>query len=261
MGFERRHLGGRAYALVSSTLEDLGFLAAFSERGGGASREPFSSLNVSYSVGDDPLAVASNRARLTDGLGIPAFAVAGLVHGAKLSAVGRKRAGAGFDDPDGVVGGADGLFTASSGIAVAVTTADCVPLVLASPGEGRVTVVHAGWRGIASGIVQRAAALFVQPQDVRVAIGPSIGPCHYEVGEDVAIAVAAASEAGAVTERRRGKRYVDLAATALAILRADGIGKVEEAGICTACEGRRFFSHRRDGTTGRHAALAMRLPR
>ncbi len=260
MGFERRHLGDRAYALVSSTLEDVGFLAAFSERTGGSSADPFASLNVSFTVGDDPRSVAANRRRLAGGLMASPFAVAGLVHGPRIHPVGRKRAGAGFDGPGGVVAGSDGLYTSTPGISLAVTLADCVPLVMASPSEGRVAVVHAGWRGMAAGIIQRAAALFAEPREVRVAIGPSIGPCHYEVGEDVALAVAAASAAGAVTERRGGRLYLALLGTARGVFRAAGIRRVEDTGLCTACEGRRFFSHRRDGRTGRQAAVAMRLP-
>lgn len=260
MGFERRHLGGRAYALVASNLEDVGFLAAFSERTGGSSSDPFASLNVSFTVGDDPLSVAANRRRLADGLMVSPFAVAGLAHGPRIRAVGRKRAGAGFEGPRGVVARSDGLYTSSPGVSLAVTLADCVPLVMASPSEGRLALVHAGWRGIAAGLVERAAGLFGERREVRVAIGPAIGPCHYEVGEDVALAVAAASEAGAVTERRAGHLYLDLVGTARRVLRAAGIRRVEDTGLCTACERRRFFSHRRDGRTGRQAAVAVRLP-
>ena len=92
-----------------------------------------------------------------------------------------------------------------------------------------------------------------------MAIGPAIGPCHYEVGEDVAAVVAAASEAGAATERRRGRVFLDLPGTAHATLRALGIRRVDVAGLCTACEPRRLFSHRRDGPrTGRQALVAVR---
>ena len=261
MGFERRHLGGRAYALVSIELERAAALAAFSERTGGSSAAPFEGLNVSFSVGDAAESVLANRRRIADGLCTPPFAVAGLVHGAKLARVGAKRAGAGFADPDEVVAGADGLLTSSAGVSIAVTTADCVPLVMTSPQEGTVAVVHAGWRGFAAGIVARAAALFERSSEVRVAIGPAIGPCHYEVGEDVALAVAAGSEAGAVTGTRRdGRISLDLVATAHAVLRSSGVRRVEDTGLCTVCEPRRFFSHRRDGRTGRQAAIAMRLP-
>ena len=143
---------------------------------------------------------------------------------------------------------------------IAIQTADCMPLVLASSEEPLITVVHAGWRGFAAGIVEAGANLFGNPKTVRAAIGPTIGPDHYEVGEDVALAVSAGSSAAAVTETRDGKLFLDLPATAKRVLRAAGVTKVEDTGLCTACEPDRFFSHRRDGVTGRQVAVAMRRP-
>ena len=197
---------------------------------------------------------------MIEGLDVPAFATAEQVHGANAVRVGAKRAGAGFDDLESRIPRTDALFTASSGLPLAVLTADCMPLVFASPAAGVVAVVHAGWRGIAAGILARAAALFDDPADLRVAIGPAIGPDHYEVQADVALAVASASEAGAVTQQKGGKLHLDLPATAKAHLKQLGVRKVEDAGLCTACERTRFFSHRRDrGTTGRQAGIALRL--
>lgn len=259
MSFERRELGGGVRALVSTELGQLGVLAAFSERAGGLSEAPYASLDLSFSVGDDPGRVAGNRERLTGGLEVGPFAVAGLVHGSKIVRIGPKRAGAGYEGPGSAVGGCDGLATASSGLPMLVTTADCVPLVFASSSEKTVAVVHAGWRGMAAGIVSRGAALFARPADVRVAIGPAIGPCHYEVGDDVALAVAAASDAGARTERRGGKLFLDLVGSAKGMLESAGVREVTDTGLCTVCEAERFFSHRRDGTTGRQGALAVRL--
>lgn len=259
MAFERRALGKRGSVLVSTDLERAGFLAAFTERSGGASPKPYHSLNLSLATEDDPGRVGANRRRVVEGLGIPPFATAEQVHGARIVRLGAKRAGAGFDDPSTRVPGADALATRSAGIPLAVLVADCLPIVMASPVEGTVAVIHAGWRGLAAGIVRRATALFEDPGEVRAAIGPAIGPDHYEVGEDVALAVAAASEAGAVTARRSGRIYLDLAGTARAVLRASGVRRLDDAGVCTACESRRFFSHRRDGPTGRQAAVAMRL--
>lgn len=258
MAFDRRRIGHRGYALVSRALEEAGFLAAFSERTGGVSEGPYRSLNLSLSVGDDPARVGENRSRLAGGLAVRPFALGEQAHGARLVRVGSGRAGAGFHGGPPLAG-ADGLVTASVGVALGVLVADCLPVVLASPAEGLVAVIHVGWRGLAAGIVQRAASLFERPRDVRVAIGPAIGPCHYEVGEDVALAVAAGSEAGAVTERRGGRRYLDLLETARLVLRARGLRRVEGTGLCTACHPNRFFSHRRDGVTGRQAGVAVRL--
>jgi purine-nucleoside/S-methyl-5'-thioadenosine phosphorylase / adenosine deaminase len=259
MGFQRRQLGDRAHALVSSDLEDIGVLGAFTERGGGDSSAPFDSLNASFSVGDDPAAVRANRRRIVEGLGVPPFAIAALVHGDYLVRVGSKRAGAGFEDPAESIAGADGLLATGVGVSLAVTSADCVPLVFASPSEPTIAVVHAGWQGFAAGIIARTAAAFERTSDLHVAIGPAIGPCHYEVGEDVALAVASGSDAGAVASRREGRTVLDLVATARGILKAAGVRRIEDTGLCTACEGRRFYSHRRDGASGRQAAVAMRL--
>jgi len=258
-GFERRALGGGGHALVSLSLERAGFLAAFAERTGGSSAAPFHSLNVSFSVGDDPDAVAANRRRVIQAFDMASFAVPGLVHGTTILPVGPARAGDGFRGPADLLRAADGLHTKRAGLPLAGFSADCVIAMMAAPTEGRVALVHAGWRGMGAGILQRAASLFRDRGQVMVAIGPAIGPCHYEVGEEVVGAVAAASPAGAVTERRSGRLYLDLVATTGAILGEMGIRQVEDTGLCTACEGGRFFSYRQEGSTGRHLALAMKL--
>jgi YfiH family protein len=259
MAFDAREPVPGLRLLVPTGLERAGVLAAFSGRAGGVSQGPYRSLNVGFGVGDDPAAVRANRRRLAAALSLDAFAVAGLVHGARLARVGPRRAGAGFADPGGRIRGADGLLATAAGLAVAVTCADCLPVVLA-PGDGRsVAVVHAGWRGIAAGILQRAVAALGRPDELRAAIGPAVRPCHYEVGEDVARAVARGAEGRAVTSRRGGRIALDLVATAARALRLLGVRRVEVADLCTACHPDRFFSHRRDGTTGRQAAIAVRL--
>jgi copper oxidase (laccase) domain-containing protein len=111
--------------------------------------------------------------------------------------------------------------------------------------------------GLAGGILDRAVDLFAEPRTAAAAVGPAIGPCHYEVGDDVAGAVAAGSPSGAVRRRIRGAVFLDLPATAVAVLRARGVRSVEVAEVCTACQGDRFFSHRREGVTGRQGAVAM----
>jgi YfiH family protein len=259
VAFERRELGDEIRAIVSEPLERMGVLAAFLERTGGASAAPYDTLDVSLSVGDEQMAVMENRRRICERLDIPAYSLVEQVHGTKIVRVGAKRAGAGFEPGSPPVGRADGMTTSSERLPMAIQTADCMPLVLASSEEPLVAIVHAGWRGFAGGIVDTAAALFADPKGVRAAIGPTIGPDHYEVGEDVALAVSAGSSAGAVTETRDGKLFLDLPGTAKRILRAAGVTRVEDTGVCTACEPKRFFSHRRDGVTGRQVAIAMRL--
>ncbi|HEX9892005.1 MAG TPA: peptidoglycan editing factor PgeF [Actinomycetota bacterium] len=255
---DRRPLGD-GHALFSPLLEGAGFLAAFTERTGGESPPPFESLNLGLRTEDRPARVLANRRRVIQALDVPPFAVAEQVHGAEVARVGDKRAGAGFEDHDEALPGADALTVTRPGLPVAVLTADCLPIALASEAEGRLVAVHAGWRGLAAGIPDRALTAFEDPEGVVAVIGPAIGPCHYQVGEDVALAVASGSEAGAVVERREDGLFLDLAGTARKILRGAGVRKVEVAGECTAHLPERFFSHRRDGETGRQALVAMRL--
>jgi polyphenol oxidase len=256
---ERRTLSRGVHAVVSTVLERKGFLAAFTERGGGVSEPPYQSLNLGFHSGDRPEDVAENRRRAVKALEVPEFASAEQVHGAEMVRVGDKRAGAGFREPGGAIAGADALAVTRDRLPVAVLVADCLPIALASSKEGRLVVVHAGWRSLAAGILGRAVEAFDQPTGVVAAIGPAIGPCHYEVGEEVALAVAAGSPAGVVTERRGGRLFLDLPGTAARALRAAGVRSIDLGGICTADDPRRFYSHRREGTTGRQALIAMRV--
>lgn len=244
---------------MPGNLEAEGFLVSFTERTGGVSEGPYASLNLAFRTGDERPRVLTNRARLRTALRIAEFAVPRQVHGTHLISVGRTRAGLGFAK-SGTRLEADALSVSLRRTPVAVLTADCVPLALVSPSERRAVVVHAGWRGLAAGIVGRALRTFAKPTGVLAAIGPAIGACHYEVGADVALAVSGGSEAGAVVRRRDGRLFVDLAATVRRSLRVDGVRSIEDADICTACEETRFFSHRRDGRrTGRQALIAMRM--
>jgi len=186
------------------------------------------------------------------------FALVRQVHGARIVRAGRRRVGAGFEDPSTALGNADAIVTSSSGVALGVLAADCVPVVLADPAAGQLAVVHAGWRGVAQGVLGSAVGAFPNPSEVRAAVGPAIGPDHYEVGEDVATAVSAMAPGGAVTTRSRSRLLLDLPATVSTILGALGVRSIEREEVCTACEPDRFFSHRRDGVTGRQAVVAMR---
>jgi YfiH family protein len=254
---ERRQLGNGTHALVSATLEGNGILAAFTERTGGVSAAPYDTLNLGLRTKDSPRRVVENRRRITEALGVPPFATGQQIHGDHLVRVGKRRAGAGFEQPGEALPRADALAVRRRGIPVAVLVADCLPIALGSPNERLLLVVHAGWRGLAAGILARAIGAFERPSEVRAAIGPAIGPCHYEVGDDVAAAVAAGSAVGAVSERRGGRRFLDLPRTAGEVLRAAGVRWVEISELCTACHQGRFFSHRRDGPTGRQALVAM----
>jgi polyphenol oxidase len=137
---------------------------------------------------------------------------------------------------------ADGQVTSAAGVAAIVLTADCLPVALAGP--ERVGMVHAGWRGLAAGVIEEGVRA---TGAVAAAIGPGIGPCCYEVGDDVRAVFGTA------------ERTLDLKAIARARLEAAGVGEIHDCGLCTACDAERFFSHRRDrGVTGRQAGLAWR---
>lgn len=256
---ERRILDQGVAAVVSSRAEADGFLVAFTERSGGISRGEFSSLNLGMETGDDPERVAKNRHRACAALGIHTFTRAEQPHRAKVQRVGPRQVGAGFADSADAVPDADGLVTSSRNVPLAVLVADCVPLALTAPGRGAFAVVHAGWRGVAAGIIRAALARFGDTPDVRATIGPAIGPDHYEVHEDVAIAVSAASPAGARTRRANGRVLLDLPGTVALILTELGVRSIDRAEECTACEKDRFFSYRRDGRTGRQALIARRM--
>jgi polyphenol oxidase len=242
---------------VAPGLERRGVLAAFTERTGGVSEPPFRSLNLGFRTGDDPSRVRRNRRRAARALAVPHLTVARQVHGVRAVRVGPVRAGRGFLDPNDTLPAADVLATRRDRVVLATLVADCLPVVMAS--DQLVVTVHAGWRGLAAGVLDRAARLFPDPGRVAAAVGPAIGPCHYEVGAEVAEAVATGSSSGAVRVRRQGKIFLDLPGTALRVMKGAGIGHVEVAEDCTACQPDRFFSHRRDGRTGRQGAVAMRM--
>ena len=247
---ERRRFPGDIQALVSSELERRGFLAAFTERTGGASEGQYASLNLGAQTGDAPAAVVENRRRLTESLGIGELTTSRQVHGTGLVHV---------DGGGGDLGEADALMTSRRSVPLAIMTADCVPLALASDREGRLAAVHVGWRGLAAGLVQIVARSFEVPDEVVAAIGPAIGPCHYEVGPEVVGAVRRGTHGLISLGRIEDRTSLDLPATVEGVLRREGVAAIDRAETCTACEPLRFFSHRRDGPTGRQALVAVRV--
>jgi YfiH family protein len=256
---DRRFLTHDLPVLVPSSLERAGFLVAFTERNGGASAGRFRSLNLGRRTGDRISLIVENRRRVAEAMGVPPFTFVEQVHGAGVAEITDDLGGRGFDPADDAIPGADALWSRSRGTALAVMAADCLPIAVASPVEGILMLVHAGWRGLAAGLLQAAMARFADPGVAKAAIGPAIGSCHYRVGAEVIAAVDRGSGGAAVWVSRDGHPYLDLAATAAGALRATGVTEVEAAGECTACHPERFFSHRRDGPTGRQAAVAMKL--
>jgi polyphenol oxidase len=225
-----------------------GARAVFTTRRGGFSQGPYASLNLGRFTDDDRGAVERNRESLQRALEVR-FAYGRQVHGSRVMTA---------DEPpveDGSMPAeADGQATAHTGVAPMVLTADCLPVAIA--GEGAVAVVHAGWRGLAAGVVGEGVAALRSlgaAGALEAAIGPGAGPCCYEVGEEVHETFTAGYGASA----RRG-RNLDMKAVAREQLRRAGVDAVHDAGLCTICsDPALFFSHRRDrGITGRQAGIA-----
>jgi hypothetical protein len=227
--------------------------ACVTTRSGGDSAPPYASLNLGLSTGDAPEVVGANRARVRAALGIDALPLHHLsqVHGDRIWAI-----------PDPQAREGDGMWTATPGQVLAVGVADCVPAFVWDERTRRVALVHAGWRGTAAGILGGALRQFVatgaRPADLRVSLGPCIGPCCYTVQADVAshFDPAAVRHEGATLhlDLRHANR-LQAAAAGLAAPHIDA------APPCTGCNTETFFSHRRQGPrTGRMWALAWIRP-
>lgn len=250
---------------------DPGIRAIFTTRRGGQSEGPFASLNLSLRVGDAGPAVLDNRRRAGRwvGFGLDETVWAEQVHGGEVAVVGQEQRGRGARTAADAVAGVDALLTQEAGVALAMGVADCVPILLAAPGWGWIGAVHAGWRGtavrVAERAVQRLGAAGVRPDAVFAAIGPSIRSCCYEVDQPVIDRLrAAAPDARAWTPGRPGHFQLDVAAINRDQLREAGIpaDHIETVDRCTSCEPETFFSHRRDrGRTGRLGAFIGRWPR
>jgi polyphenol oxidase len=252
--------------LVADDLLGRGVVAAFSGRTGGSSAGPHQSLNLGLRVGDDLRRVLSNRRRVATVLGLAGlpWALARQVHSATVLRVGRAALGQGPPEAKPPVGEGDGLVTAEPGLVLVVLTADCAPVLLADPAAGVVGAVHAGWRGLAAGVVEAGVAaltaLGADPAATVALVGPAVGACCYEVGADVRAAVGDRYPAAPATTRD-GRPSLDPAAAAAEALAGAGVGEVRVAGECTYDLDERFFSHRRDrGVTGRQAGLIALVP-
>jgi YfiH family protein len=222
--------------------------AAMTTRTGGVSSGRYASFNLATHVGDDLAAVAENRRRLREALDLPSEPHwLEQVHRADVVVI-----------PGKSPGSADGVVSFTRGAVCAVLVADCLPVFLASRDGRRVGLAHAGWRGLAAGIVEATVRkLDCDPRDLVAWLGASIGPTAFEVGDDVRNAFVAV-DTGSAAHFRTGhadRYFADLPALARRRLRAAGVTDVHGSGHCTVSEPARFYSHRRDGRTGRMAAL------
>lgn len=248
-------------------------------RGGGVgvSLAPFDQFNLGARCGDDPISVAANRASLTKLLDLPSTPIwlnqvhGTGVHGAFPQATRRSAGRRDGDDsttsiaPSGAPKEvpscepvADAAVTSDSNTVLAILTADCLPVLFCAKDGSEIAAAHAGWRGLAAGVLQNTLEAMRTPSDrVMVWLGPAAGPLAYEVGEEVRAAFVdcdtAAASAFAAT--RPGHWLCDLPALARQRLQAAGINDIYGGQHCTISDPHRFFSHRRDGRSGRMASL------
>jgi polyphenol oxidase len=229
-------------------------------RSGGTSSGVYASLNLGSHVGDDDAAVAENRRLLGRAAGLPAEPCwLRQVHGSKVADLDAPPSAA----PLAPQPGQDAAITRQRGRVCAILTADCMPVLFASADGGLIGAAHAGWRGLAAGVLEEGVralaevggASAARPRgelggegEIRALIGPGAGPCCYEVGEEVHAAFGGAGRVGA--------RNIDLAGLARERLCAAGVRRVESVGVCTICD-ERLYSHRREGErAGRQAGIA-----
>jgi YfiH family protein len=226
------------------------YAVAFTTRVGGVSDGAFESLNLGALTDDDPLNVVENRRLACEAVGADAATatMAWQHHGAEV----RQAEPRGVVTPGTQFDRCDGLWSDRPGQAMMLVTADCLPIALgrANGSKPALSVLHVGWRGLLAGIVAQGANALGGGQ-LTAAIGPGIGPCCYEVGEEVREPFRAAYGGEVVTDGR-----LDLWSAAEQALRAAGCDEVERTDLCTYCHPELFFSHRRDrGRTGRQGVV------
>jgi YfiH family protein len=223
----------------------------FTTRQGGVSEGPYESLNLGILTGDDPECVTENRRRAADQAGVPPERVAmgWQVHGSDLREwTGAPPLGTYAAPATVATDKVDGHLTREPGIGLLVLVADCYPVAV-SDGE-QVAMLHCGWRPLAGGIIEKAVGRFTGAP--AAAVGPGIGGCCYEVGDEVL-------EAFSDIEEAASGRMLDLRAVISAQLAAAGVSDVQHVDRCTGCSPDLYFSHRRDsGVTGRQAGIIVR---
>jgi polyphenol oxidase len=228
-----------------------GVVAGTTLRVGGVSRGPYASLNLGAHAGDDPEAVRTNRRRFVEACGLPAEPPwLRQVHGTHVVAEGAEP-----DQP------ADAIVSDRPGAVCAVLTADCLPVVFASGDGGEIAAAHAGWRGLAAGVLEAAVAALTAPaKDVLAWLGPAISQAAFEVGGEVreVFVQGDPGAAGCFRQNERGRWQADLYGLARLRLERCGVTQVFGGGRCTFGEPDAFFSYRRDGQCGRLATFVYR---
>jgi YfiH family protein len=243
-------------------------IARFTTRLDGVSEAPYTSCNLGLHVGDNPEHVVENRARIGAALGIPleAWVAGDQVHGATVTVVTEELKGRGARELASLLPATDALVTDVPGIGLTTYAADCVPLLFAAEDVQAIGCAHAGWQGtvkkIAANTVRTLAAEYgADPAQIKVWIGPSIGPCCYEVDERVAEQVRDAFPADhpqLLTPNANGRWQLDLWLCNVLALQEAGVRltNIRREDACTSCRVDTYFSHRKEaGKTGRHAGI------
>ena len=219
-----------------------------STRIGGCSKSPYEGLNLGMHVGDDPILVQSNRDLLQQQTEMPTAPVwLNQTHSTVVLEIAQ---------PTNDVLDADGVITSSPNVVCSAMTADCLPVLITNTQGTQVAAVHAGWRGLAGGIVENALTHF--SNDVMLWLGPAIGPQAFEVGEDVLQAFLDYDSKAAtafVPSKQQGKWWANMATLTRLRMAKFGIDQVFDSGLCTYQDPQRFYSYRRDGVTGRQATF------
>lgn len=254
-------------------LAERGLIVAFTTRRAGVSVAPWAGLDLAGHTGDDPAAVMANRTELLSALGLDPgrLVTADQVHGTTVAIVGEGDAGrgAGLGAGPEPIAGTDALVTTARGVPLLMMFADCVPVVIAAPDGPRpgVAVAHAGWKGAIGSIPGLAVAALADasgasPGSMSAYIGPHIGPCHYEVSEELASSFRERFPGSSHSDGlRSASPRVDLGAAVRSSLGEAGVTPEHIVGLdlCTAENLDLFFSYRAEGVTGRHGALAAVL--
>lgn len=259
--------------MITKKVGDLEYLAAegisaphgFTTRFGGVSQGHLASLNIGIHRGDDWENVLENYRILGRGLGfdVEKLVLSHQTHTDIVCCVDETDCGAGLFGPE--LPECDALITNRPGVALAVFTADCTPILLQDSVTGAVGAVHAGWRGTAAAIAGKAVAAMsahfgTKPEDIRAAIGPNIGPCCFQTDRDVPDAMVAAFGDGVKEFIRPSgdKFYVNLKEINALVLRRAGVSQIDISDACTVCQSHRFWSHRvTQGLRGSQGAIIV----
>ena len=255
---DRHQPNGLAYYTFPSLEAFAELRHAVTTRHGGVSAAPYHTLNLSNGLGDDPLAVDENIRRVCAALGMQREHVVSpnQRHTANVCRVDE-------NDRGRVCAGYDALITDRPGVPLLLRYADCTPVLIYDPPHHAIAVIHSGWRGTVQGIVKSTLVAMTQaygsrPAELVAAIGPSIGPCCYEVGAEVEAAVQTtfAHPELLLPQRPSGRRHFDLWAANRRWLSDEGVRQIETAELCTACHTPDFYSHRAEhGRTGHFGAI------